>query len=190
VSRTGGWWQNVDVSDLRWRIVDAKDQVLGRLASHLAPLLMGKDKPTYAPSTERGDVVVVVNARHVAVTGKKMERKVYRWHTGYPGGLKERTLKEQLERQPERVLFKAVERMLPRNNLRKARMRKLRLFLDDKHTFVDQDLVPYVLPPRNYQNDTRRKTLQGGYRYVDEGPYETIGEIDAGASEDEGHASG
>lgn len=181
--------QNVDVSDVRWRIVDAKDQVLGRLASHLAPLLMGKDKPTYAPWKEQGDVVVVVNAKHVAVTGKKMERKVYRWHTGYPGGLKERTLKEQLERQPEQVLYKAVERMLPRNNLRKARMRKLRLFLDDTHTFVDQDLVPYVMPPRNYQNDTRRKTLPDGFRYVDEGPFETIGDADADASAGAHHAS-
>jgi len=170
----------VDVRGLQWRIVDAKDQVLGRLASHLAPILMGKDKPTYCPWKEQGDVVVVVNAKHVAVTGKKLERKVYRWHTGYPGGLKERTLKEQLERQPEQVLRKAVERMLPRNNLRRARMRKLRLFPDEQHTFASQALVPYAMPPRNYQNDTRRKTLQDGYQYVDQGPFETMGDEDAG----------
>lgn len=158
----------MDVEGLRWRLVDAKDQVLGRLASHLTTILMGKDKPTYCPWKDEGDVVVVINAKHVAFTGKKLDRKVYRWHTGYPGGLKERTLREQLDKDPIEVLRKAVERMLPRNNLRRCRMRKLRLFPEEQHVHLEQRMIPYVMPPRKYQKDTRRSVPTDGFRYVDD----------------------
>ena len=105
---------------MRWRIVDAKGLVLGRLASHLSKLLQGKDKPTYDPSKDKGDVVVVVNAKDIELTGRKFDEKVYKWHTGYPGGLKQRTVREQWERDPTEILRKAVSGMLPKNTLRKV----------------------------------------------------------------------
>ena len=105
---------------LRWRLVDAKGVVLGRLASQISKLLQGKDKPVYDPSKDLGDVVVVINAKDVELTGRKFENKVYRWHTGYPGGLKERTVKDQWERDPTQILRRAVSGMLPKNNLRKV----------------------------------------------------------------------
>ena len=112
--------QNVEVEGLRWRLVDAKGVVLGRLASQISKLLQGKDKPVYDPSKDLGDVVVVINAKDVELTGRKFENKVYRWHTGYPGGLKERTVKDQWERDPTQILRRAVSGMLPKNNLRKV----------------------------------------------------------------------
>ncbi|BBN20163.1 large subunit ribosomal protein L13 [Marchantia polymorpha subsp. ruderalis] len=133
---------------LRWRVFDAKGEVLGRLASRIAVVLQGKDKPTYAPNRDDGDVCVVVNARHIGLTGNKLTDKVYRWHTGYIGHLKERTVKEQMARKPEEVIRKAVLRMLPRNKLQDDRARKLRIFPDEIHTFGDKPLEPFVMPPR------------------------------------------
>jgi len=145
---------------LRWRIVDAKGVVLGRLASHLSKILQGKDKPTYNPSEDAGDVVVVVNAKEIELTGRKFENKLYRWHTGYPGGLKERTAKEQWEMDPTVILRKAVSGMLPKNNLRKLRTRKLQIFPGPEHDFVGPkyegvELVPYELPERNIRMKKR-----------------------------------
>lgn len=141
--------RNVITSGLvRFRLIDAKDQVLGRLATHISTILQGKDKPTYQPHLDEGDVVVVINAEKFAVTGRKMTDKVYRWHTGYPGGLKERTLKEQVARKPEEVIRKAVERMLPKNRLRVSRMRKLRLFAGEEHPFPEEELKKWNRPPR------------------------------------------
>ena len=143
----------METEGLRWRIIDAKGLVLGRLASQLSKILQGKDKPLYDPSKDRGDVVVVVNAKDIELTGRKFENKVYRWHTGYPGGLKERTVKDQWERDPTEILRKAVSGMLPKNNLRKARNRKLRIFPGPEHDFVgpkyaDIEWVPLTLPER------------------------------------------
>ncbi|EFN58737.1 hypothetical protein CHLNCDRAFT_19927, partial [Chlorella variabilis] len=120
---------------LRLRLVDAKGQVVGRLASQIATILQGKDKPTYRPNADDGDVVVVVNAGEVELTGRKWDQKLYRWHTGYPGGLKERTAKQMAAKKPDAVLRGAVLGMLPKNNLRRSMARKLRIFAGERHTF-------------------------------------------------------
>ena len=112
--------QGVATEGLRFRLVDAQGQVVGRLASQIARMLMGKDKPTYTPNRDEGDVVVVVNAAEVEFTGRKWDQKLYRWHTGYPGGLKERTAKDQFQRRPAAILEEAVSGMLPKNNLRRV----------------------------------------------------------------------
>src|SRR3989337_1717170 len=106
----------------KWHLIDAEGQTLGRLATKIARLLRGKNKPQYTPHVDTGDFVVVVNAEKVAVTGKKLEQKMYYRHSGYPGGLRERTLAVQLERRPTEVLRKAVKGMLPRNKLASAQI--------------------------------------------------------------------
>lgn len=125
-------------SKVAWHVVDAKGQVLGRLASQLAPILRGKHKPTYAPNVDCGDYVVVLNAKDIVLTGNKWNNKLYRWHTGYPGGLKQRTAKELFARKPEAVLRKAVFGMLPRNRMRALQDKKLKIFLGEAHDFVDE----------------------------------------------------
>ncbi|CAI0457529.1 unnamed protein product, partial [Linum tenue] len=110
--------KRINLDGLRWRVFDAKGQVLGRLASQLSIVLQGKDKPTYAPNRDDGDMCIVINAKDISVTGRKMTDKVYYWHTGYIGHLKERTLKDQMAKDPTEVIRKAVMRMLPRNKLR------------------------------------------------------------------------
>lgn len=101
-----------------WHLVDASNQTVGRLAGQVAQILRGKHKPTFQPNKDMGDYVIVVNAEKVHFSGKKWNQKLYRWHTGYPGGLKERPAKVMLERKPEEVLKKAILGMLKRNNLR------------------------------------------------------------------------
>jgi large subunit ribosomal protein L13 len=116
-----------------WLLVDAEGQTLGRLATQIADALRGKRKPTYTPHIDTGDFVVVVNAEKIAVTGKKLEQKMYYKHSGYPGGLRERTLREQLDRQPTEVLRKAVKGMLPRNKLGRAQLTKLKIYAGPEH---------------------------------------------------------
>lgn len=141
--------RNVDTSGLNFRLVDAKGLVVGRLASQLAIVLQGKDKPTYAPHEDSGDVVVVINARHVELTGRRWEKKIYKWHTGYPGGLKERSAERVHELDPGDVLRRAVNGMLPKNLLRKPRDRKLRIFPDADHPFQNHpQLLHWQMPPR------------------------------------------
>src|SRR5262245_21668243 len=111
-----------------WWLVDAEGKTLGRLASAIATRLTGKHKPIYTPYLDTGDHVVVINARKVAVTGVKLEKKVYRRHTGYPGGLREATLAEMLAKRPERVLEEAVWGMLPKGSLGRAMYRKLKVY--------------------------------------------------------------
>lgn len=113
-------------------------QIVGRLAVNIVPLLMGKHKPVFRADKDFGDYVVVVNAKHVTFTGSKMKHKLYRWHTGYPGGLKSTTPERLLVKQPEEVLRRAVWGMLPKNNLRKSRAKKLRIFADDEHPFLEE----------------------------------------------------
>ncbi|KAL8150266.1 hypothetical protein V2J09_020074 [Rumex salicifolius] len=141
--------RRIDVEGLRWKVFDAKGQVLGRLASQLSVVLQGKDKPTYAPNRDDGDMCIVLNAKDICVTGRKLTDKVYYWHTGYIGHLKERTLKDQMAKDPTEVIRKAVQRMLPRNKLRDDRLRKLRIFSGSEHPFVDRPLDPFIMPPRN-----------------------------------------
>ena len=122
-----------------WHLVDADGQTLGRLATHIADTLRGKNKPQYTPHIDTGDFVVVVNAEKVAVTGKKLDDKIYYRHSGYPGGLRQRTLREQLARRPEEVIRKAVKGMLPRNRLSRAQLRKLKIYAGPEHPHTAQE---------------------------------------------------
>src|SRR5512134_3888791 len=118
----------------RWYVVDAKDVVLGRLASYVALRLRGKHKPMYTPHIDCGDHIVVVNAEKVKLTGRKRTDKVFYWHTGYPGGIKQRTMAQILDgRHPERAIVKAVERMINRGPLGRAQMRKLHVYKGPDH---------------------------------------------------------
>ena len=116
-----------------WVLVDASGKTLGRLATQIADVLRGKRKPEYTPHIDTGDFVVVVNAEKIAVTGDKMGQKMYRRHSGYPGGLRERTLQEMLDRRPEEVIRLAVRGMLPRNRLARQQLRKLKVYAGPDH---------------------------------------------------------
>ena len=116
-----------------WYVVDAEGRTLGRLATEIADTLRGKAKPQYTPHVDTGDFVIVVNAEKIHVTGNKLDQKMVRSHSGYPGGLKERTLREQLERRPTEVIRKAVKGMLPRNRLGRAQLRKLKIYAGPEH---------------------------------------------------------
>ena len=116
-----------------WFVVDATGQTLGRLASTIAPILRGKHKPTYTPHLDCGDFVIVVNADKVQVTGRKMDQKFYYRHSGYPGGIKQISLRDQLNRHPERVIQAAVKGMLPKNKLGRQMIKKLKIYAGDEH---------------------------------------------------------
>jgi large subunit ribosomal protein L13 len=116
-----------------WFVVDATNQTLGRLATVIATTLTGKNKPQYAPHVDTGDYVVVLNAGKIRVTGNKLEQKKYYRHSGFPGGLKERTLAEQLDRHPEEVIRKAVKGMVPRNRMGRAQLTKLKIYTGSEH---------------------------------------------------------
>jgi large subunit ribosomal protein L13 len=126
----------------QWYLVDAEGQTLGRLATRIADTLRGKRKPEYTPHIDTGDFVVVVNAEKIAVTGKKREDKIYYRHSGYPGGLRERTLAEELERRPTEVLRKAVKGMLPRNRLARRQLTKLKIYAGPEHPHGPQNPTP------------------------------------------------
>lgn len=125
-----------------WLVVDASGQTLGRLATQIADTLRGKLKPEYTPHCDVGDFVIVVNAERIAVTGKKREEKLYYRHSGYPGGLRTRTLNDMLERQPEEVIRKAVKGMLPRNRLARQQLRKLKVYAGPDHPHAAQQPKP------------------------------------------------
>ena len=125
-----------------WYLVDAEGQTLGRLATRIADMLRGKGKPQYTPHVDTGDFVVVVNAEKIAVTGNKLDEKMYYRHSGYPGGLKERPLRDQLERQPTEVLRKAVKGMLPRNRLARQQLTKLKIYAGPEHPHEAQAPKP------------------------------------------------
>jgi large subunit ribosomal protein L13 len=126
----------------RWYIVDADGKNLGRLATQIADTLRGKTKPQYTPHVDTGDFVVVVNAEKIAVTGKKLDEKVYYRHSGYPGGLKQRTLREQLDRRPTEVLRTAVKGMLPKNRLAARQLTKLKIYAGPEHPHEAQAPKP------------------------------------------------
>jgi large subunit ribosomal protein L13 len=121
-----------------WFLVDAEGKTLGRLATQIADRLRGKGKPAYTPHVDTGDFVVVVNAEKIAVTGSKLDTKIYYRHTGYPGGIKQRTLREQLERRPTEVIRKAVKGMLPKNKLAAAQLTKLKVYAGPEHPHAAQ----------------------------------------------------
>ena len=125
-----------------WLLVDASGQTLGRLATQLADTLRGKRKPEYTPHCDTGDFVIVVNAEKIAVTGKKRQEKLYYRHSGYPGGLRHRTLEEMLARRPEEVIRLAVKGMLPRTRLGRAQLRKLKIYAGPEHPHTAQQPEP------------------------------------------------
>lgn len=139
------YWAKPDEIEKKWFVVDADNKILGRLATEVATILMGKHKPTYTPSIDTGDFIVVVNAEKFAVTGKKkMDDKMYYRHSGYLGGLKDRTLKEQLEKKPEEVIRMAVRRMLPKTKMGRAMIKKkLKIYTGAEHPHAAQN--PEVL---------------------------------------------
>lgn len=128
-----------------WLIIDATDLTVGRLASEVATLLRGKHKPTFTPSMDCGDYVIIINAEKVKFTGRKLTDKVYYRHTGHPGGLKETTAKDMLNRKPERVTELAVKGMLPKNKLGRAMYRKLFVYTGDQHNHAAQKPTEYKL---------------------------------------------
>ena len=121
-----------------WYLVDATDKVLGRLAPEIATRLRGKHKPEYTPHVDTGDHIVIVNAAKIRVTGDKMNQKKYYRHTGYPGGIKETVLSDELENNPERVIERAVKGMLPKNSLGRTMFRKLRVYAGPDHSHQAQ----------------------------------------------------
>jgi large subunit ribosomal protein L13 len=133
---------NAQDRERSWLIVDASGQTLGRLATQIADVLRGKRKPTYTPHVDTGDFVIVVNAEKIAVTGKKLQEKRYYRHSGYPGGLKSRTLNDMLERRPEEVIRIAVRGMLPRNRLARKQITKLKVYAGPEHPHIAQKPQP------------------------------------------------
>jgi len=129
----------------QWFVVDATDQVLGRLASKVAQVLRGKGKPIYAPHADVGDHVIVINAEKVKVTGRKAEQKLYYRHTGYPGGIRSTSYSEMMEKHPERIVQKAVRGMLPHNSLGRRMFKKLRVYAGSEHRHAAQKPVPLEL---------------------------------------------
>jgi large subunit ribosomal protein L13 len=121
-----------------WYVIDAEGKTLGRLATQIADALRGKRKPEYTPHCDTGDFVVVVNAEKIVVTGKKLDDKLYHRHSGYPGGLRSRTLAEMLERRPEEVIRKAVKGMLPRSRLARQQLTKLKVYAGPEHPHAAQ----------------------------------------------------
>lgn len=122
----------------QWHLIDAKDEVLGRLSTQIAKLLTGKHKSNYSAHMDSGDYVVVVNCEKIVVTGKKAEQKVYRSHSGYPGGLKEVSYRKMSEEFPDRVIIHAVSGMLPGNRLKDDRLKRLKVIKGDKNPYEDK----------------------------------------------------
>jgi len=128
-----------------WHVIDANDVVLGRLATTAAKLLRGKHKPQFAPHVDTGDFVVVVNASKIAVTGQKKENELRYRHSGYPGGLRQRTVGELLEQRPERLVELAVRGMLPKNTLGRAQLKKLKVYAGPDHPHAAQKPQPFEI---------------------------------------------
>ena len=128
-----------------WYVIDATDVVLGRLATHVATLLRGKHKATFAPHVDGGDFVIVINAEKIALTGNKRETKLAYRHSGYPGGLRATTYAELLEKHPERAIEKAVRGMLPKSSLARAQLSKLKVYVGSEHPHAAQQPKPFVI---------------------------------------------
>ncbi len=122
----------------KWYVVDAADKILGRMATGIAMRLMGKDKPTFTPNSDTGDFIVVVNAEKVRLTGKKLDKKIYYWHTGYPGGIKSQTARERLEKDPTSIVSEAVRGMLPKSRLGREMLKKLKVYAGADHPHAAQ----------------------------------------------------
>lgn len=129
----------------KWYVIDASGQVLGRVATKAATILSGKHRPHYAPFLVTGDHVVIINADKIRLTGQKLDQKVYRWHTRYPGGLRERGVRKVLEARPEKVIREAVLGMLPKNKLRKRIVQRLKVYGAGQHPHEAQRPEPLTL---------------------------------------------
>ena len=136
---------NAQNIERNWYVVDATDLTLGRLSTEVATLLRGKHKPTFTPHVDCGDYVIIVNAEKVALTGSKLDDKMYYRHSGYPGGLKSRTAKRMLELQPQKVLEKSIRGMLPKNRLGDDMYRKLYVYVGPEHPHQAQKPEAYTL---------------------------------------------
>ncbi len=137
-----------DEVEREWYHVDATDKVLGRLASRIATVLMGKHKPTYTPHVDTGDFVVVTNVENIRLTGRKSETMSYPYYTYYPGGYKVVPYKRMFEKHPERVLQEAVRRMLPKNKLARHMLKKLKVYRGDTHPHAAQTPRPWIFDDR------------------------------------------
>jgi len=129
---------NVKTMKRAWHLIDADGKILGRLASNAAQLLTGKLKPTYSENLDSGDNVVILNAEKIKVTGRKAEQKVYRRHSGYPGGFKERSYRQIMESFPERIVESAINGMVPDNRLKSPRMRRLKVLVGSKNPYKNK----------------------------------------------------
>ena len=129
---------NAEAVERKWYVVDAKGKTLGRLSSEIAKILRGKHKPIYTPHVDTGDYVIVINAELVEVTGKKGDKKIYKWHTSYPGGLKETTFNKLIEKKPAFVVYEAVKGMLPHGSLGRSMLRKLKVYAGPAHNHEAQ----------------------------------------------------
>lgn len=138
-----------------WWLVDATDKIVGRLASEIAVILMGKHRPTYTPHIDTGDYVVVINVEKIAMTGKKWDHKRYTWTTGYPG-LKSENARTRFEREPESILIEAVRRMLPKNKLAYKMLDKLKVYAGSEHPHQAQNPVPKELAVRRAKKKRER----------------------------------
>ncbi len=153
----------------QWYVIDATDQVVGRLAAQIAPILMGKHRPTYTPHVDTGDFVIVLNVDKVVFTGQKWQQKVYQRYSGYPGGQKEEAAWKLFERHPERILSEAIRRMMPKSKLGRQMMSKLKLYAGTDHPHQAQQPIPLeakvgrpsasgmILAPEVVVNPPRRK---------------------------------
>ncbi len=139
------WTPKKGEIERKWRVIDAKNKVLGRLAVEAAKILRGKDKPTFAPHMDTGDFVIIINAAQVRLTGKKLQNKTYYHHTFYPGGLKATSAHKLLQEKPERVIRLAVRGMLPKNSLGRAQLRKLKVYGGETHPHVAQQPQPHEI---------------------------------------------
>jgi large subunit ribosomal protein L13 len=131
--------------DQAWHVIDATDVVLGRLATHTATLLRGKHKPTFAPHVDNGDFVVIINAEKIAVSGNKRNDKFIYNHSGYPGGLRRRSVGEMIDKHPDRLVEKAVKGMLPKNRLGRAMGKKLKVYAGPTHPHTAQQPQPFEI---------------------------------------------
>jgi large subunit ribosomal protein L13 len=129
----------------QWYVVDAQGKILGRMATEIAKILRGKNKPIYTPNADAGDFVIVVNARGIKLTGKKLERKVYYRHTEYPGGIRERTAAKMLSEKPEDLIRLAVKGMLPKNRLSRKLVTKLKVYAGPEHPHEAQKPQPLAI---------------------------------------------
>jgi large subunit ribosomal protein L13 len=139
--RVKTWTPTVEGIERKWYIIDAKDQTLGRVSAQIASLLKGKHKPQYATHMDVGDYVIVINCERIHVTGRRLDQKFYYRHSGYPGGIKSISLRDQLRRYPERVIEAAVRGMLPKNRLGRQMFKKMKIYVGDQHPHEAQQPI-------------------------------------------------